>query len=245
MLDIQHLSYSIGEKKILRNVSFTLLSGEFVGLLGPNGSGKTTVIRALSGVAEPFDGTIWLEGKNLKSISRKERAQIIAVVPQEAHFAFPFSVREIVLMGRAPHQKQFAFDSAEDVAIAKQAMEMTDCLQFEGRTIDTLSGGEKQRVLLARALAQKPKILLLDEPASHLDLAHQQSLFELLKKLHQEGMTLLCVFHDINLAALCCQRLLFLKEGELKIQGGVKETARSEVILDIFGALPPPHFLFS
>src|SRR3989338_3716825 len=137
MLKMNQLSTSIDGKKILKDVSFTLSSGDFVGLLGPNGSGKTTVIRALSGVAEPYEGTIWLNGKDLKSISRKERAQVIAVVPQEAHFAFPFSVREIVLMGRAPHQKQFAFDSAEDVALARQAMEMTDCMQFEDRSIDT------------------------------------------------------------------------------------------------------------
>ena len=235
MFEIQKLSYSIRTKNILRNISFSLSPGDFSGLLGPNGSGKTTVIRALSGVAD-YEGSIFLNGKDLKSYSRKEAAKVIAVVPQEAHFAFPFSAHEIVLMGRMPHQKHFAFDSKEDLAIAQKAMELTDCAQFADRAMDTLSGGEKQRVLLARALTQKPKILLLDEPASHLDLAHQQSLFKLLKKLNEEeGITILCVVHDLNIASLCCKKLLFLKEGELKVQGTVAEVANARTIRDIFG----------
>ncbi|MDO8520330.1 MAG: ABC transporter ATP-binding protein, partial [Deltaproteobacteria bacterium] len=145
MLQISQLSYSIDGKKILSDISFTLSEGDFAGLMGPNGSGKTTVIRALSGVIRGYDGVLSLSGRDLKTYPRKEAARLIAVVPQEAHFPFPFTVREIVLMGRAPHQKQWAFDSIEDVKIASLAMDEADCAQFAERAIDTLSGGEKQR----------------------------------------------------------------------------------------------------
>lgn len=235
MISTRDLTYSVNGKPILDHVSFQINAGEFVGLMGPNGSGKTTLIKILSGGIRDHEGSATLHLLHINRLRARGLAQTLAVVPQEAHFAFPFTCLEVVLMGRHPFQKALAFDSDEDFQIAKQAMAQTDCWQFAERTIQTLSGGEKQRVLLARALAQKPKILLLDEPASHLDLKHQEVLFGLLKQLHQsERLTLLCVIHDLKSASEYPQRLLLLREGRLEVQGKTQEVLTEENIRKIF-----------
>lgn len=235
MLATKNLSYAIAGKQILKNISFEIEEGQFVGLLGPNGSGKTTLIRILSGIYRNYDGTASLKLLHLNRLPPRGLAQSIAVVPQEADFAFPFSALEIVLMGRSPFQKHFAFNSVADHQIARAAMEKTDCWQFAARPMDTLSGGEKQRVLLARALAQKPRILLLDEPASHLDFKHQRTLFSLLKNLNcEQKITIVCVVHDLNIASLYFDQLLLLKEGLLSIFGKTDEVLNRENIKKIF-----------
>lgn len=251
MLATKNLFYSIQGRPILKDISCEIHRGDFVGLLGPNGSGKTTLLKILSGVYKGYQGEALLNLMYIDQMKPRGLAKTVAVVPQEAHFAFPFTALEIVLMGRYPYQKGFSFESEVDLQIARVSMEKTDCWQFAEREIDTLSGGEKQRVLLARALAQKPKILLLDEPASHLDLKHQEDLFRLLTELHQtEQLTLLCVIHDMNRAALHCNRLFFLKGGELVLQGAVAEVMSSENIQNIFDVqlkqvtTPEGHTLF-
>lgn len=234
MLEIINLSYSISGKTILKDVSFEIKKGEFIGLLGPNGSGKTTLIKILSGVYRNYQGKANLNLIPIKNLRPKGLAQVVATVPQECEFPFSFSALEIVLMGRFPHKKNFSFDSLEDYQLAKVMMQKTDCWQFAGRVMNSLSGGEKQRVLLARALVSQPKILLLDEPASHLDLKHQQELFNLLKNLHQEGITILCVVHDLNIASLYFDKLVFLKEGKALVAGNNKDVLTPQTIREVF-----------
>lgn len=239
MLRTVNLSYSVNEKSILKNISFEVAEGEFIGLLGPNGAGKTTLLRIVSGALRDYEGVATYKLLNINQLSPKNLARSIAVVPQETFFAFSHTVLEVVLMGRSPFQRHFAFESNEDIQIARAAMERTDCWQFANRTIDTLSGGEKQRVLLARALTQKPEVLLLDEPASHLDLKHQQSLFRLLKEINKkDGVTIICVAHDLNTASTYCSRLLLLKDGELLFQGGTRDVMNEENIEKVFDITP-------
>lgn len=206
-----------------------------VGLLGPNGSGKTTLLRILSGVYRDYQGAANLNLMPVKNLSYRGLAQFIAVLPQEAFFPFSFLALEVVLMGRTPFKTRFSFDSETDLQIARVCMERTDCWQFAHRDINTLSGGEKQRVLMARALAQQPKILLLDEPASHLDLKHQTELYNLLTDLNQnDGLTILCVVHDLNVASRYFERLLFLKNGQLLLQGETPLVMTEENLQNIF-----------
>ncbi|MBI4411930.1 MAG: ABC transporter ATP-binding protein [Deltaproteobacteria bacterium] len=251
MIETKDLTYSVEDKKILEGVTFRMEQGDFVALLGPNGSGKTTLIKILSGVYRDYSGAANLNLMHIGRMRSRGIAQFVSVVPQEAHFAFPFTALEVVLMGRQAFQKNFSFDSAEDLQIASRAMERTDCRQFADRKISTLSGGEKQRVLLARALAQKPRFLLLDEPASHLDLKHQGDLFRLLVDLNRsDGIAVLCVVHDLNLASLYAKRLLCLKEGRLVLQGETGEVLTEENIRKVFGipcrklASPDGHSYF-
>lgn len=244
MLEAKNISYGVNGKKILDGVSFRMERGEFVGLLGPNGAGKTTLLKILGGVIRHYEGTATLNLIHLKAMKPRGLAQFIATVPQENHFAFPFSALEIVLMGRQPHRRSFSFDSEEDLQIARVAMDRTDCRQFSERTIDTLSGGEKQRVLLARAMAQKPAILLLDEPATHLDLAHTLSLFQLLSELNKgDRLTILCVVHDLNLASRFCKRVLVLKEGRLALEGEGGAVLQDDRLEGIFGVSFERHVL--
>jgi len=235
MLEIKKLSYAISGKQILKDVSFKIDRGEFVGLLGPNGAGKTTLLKILSGIYRDYTGAANLHLMPVKNLSPRGLAQTIAMVPQESHFAFSFSALEVVLMGRTPYKTRFSFDSEEDLQIARVAMDRTDCLQFANQDINTLSGGEKQRVLLARALAQKPQILLLDEPASHLDLKHQMELYHLLRDLNQQdGITIVCVVHDLNMASQYFSNLLFLKDGVLLLQGPARVLMTEKNLEQVF-----------
>lgn len=241
MLQTKNLSYSIKNQKILDDVSFTIERGEFSALLGPNGSGKTTLIKILSGVIRQYQGVATLHGLYINGLTPKGLAKTVAVVPQEANFIFPIKALEVVLMGRHPHQKGFAFDSLEDHQIAKSAMMKTDCWQFSARNIQTLSGGERQRVLLARALAQKPDILLLDEPANHLDLKHQKDLYELLDVLNKkEGVTILCVMHDLNWASRYARQVLLLKNGRVMANGSPRDVLNSANIASVFDVACTP-----
>jgi iron complex transport system ATP-binding protein len=190
------------------------------GLLGPNGSGKSTVVRLLSGVLVPQRGRVCLAGQPLTTLRREALAQRIAVVPQETRIDVPFSVFEIVLMGRTPHHERFGFESKADIALAHRAMELTDVKGLAHRAIHELSGGERQRVILARALAQTPQLLLLDEPTAFLDIKHQVEVCDLVRHLsRQEGLTVVSILHDLNLAALYCDRLALLKQGRVFASG--------------------------
>lgn len=234
--EIKNLSFSYEEKNIFREISGEIRDGEFLGLLGPNGCGKTTLLKLLSGVIKPSSGEVKLFGKDLGKYSRNEVAKQVAVLPQDNLIDFPFSVLEVVLMGRSPYLGNFRWEGPEDTAVVREAMEQTDCFHLAGRDIRSLSGGERERVLLARALSQQPKILLLDEPTTHLDLQHQRETFYLLQRLHREKkLTLVVALHDLNFAAQSCDRILLLKDQRWNALGPPEAVLTPEKIAEVFG----------
>lgn len=236
LYQIQNLSFAYGDKTILDEISFEVASGEFLGILGPNGCGKTTLIKLLSGVLKPTRGRILLNQKELENYPRKEIARQVGVLPQDNLIDFPFRSLEIALMGRAPYLGNFRWEGPKDLAIVRAAMEQTDCWQFAHQDIRSLSGGERERVLLARALSQEPTVLLLDEPTTHLDLQHQQRAFRLLQNLHKEKkLTFIVVLHDLNFASQSCKRLMLLKDHKIHSLGTPAEVLTGETIREVFG----------
>jgi iron complex transport system ATP-binding protein len=220
---------------VLRNVSFTVNSGEFLSIVGPNGSGKTTLLRLLDRILIPNLGTILLGRTNFQKLSRSDIAKRIAFVPQNGSLQFPFTVYEVVLMGRSPHIRGAAFESHRDREIARLTMEQTDVAHLADQPITRLSGGERQRALIARALAQEPDIILLDEPNAHLDIAHQLEVFRIIKQLNtQAGLTVVSVSHDLNLAATFSDRIAMLMNGELTALGPPREVFTEEKINAVF-----------
>jgi len=217
---INGLGYSYGETTVLSDVSFEVEKGAFYIILGPNGSGKTTLMKLAAGVMKKKCGSIEISGKLLENYSRKQLAGKLAFVPQLIPVDFPFTVREVVMSGRAPHQGLLGFEGREDSKRVEEAMAFTDIDHLKDRKIDRLSGGERQRVFIAAALCQNPEIILLDEPTSALDLAHQLSVMDLMEKLkHQRNITIMMISHDINLAAMYADKILLLKEGKVVNEG--------------------------
>jgi iron complex transport system ATP-binding protein len=214
-LEARNLRFSYGENAVVDDVSFCVAAGEMLGILGPNGSGKSTLLRLLSGVLAPASGAVYVHGQPLANYSHRQLGQTIAVVPQDTVIEFPFSVTEVVLMGRSPHLGGFAFEGDRDVEVAHQAMQRTGVLDLAHRSIHELSGGERQRVVLARALTQEARIMLLDEPGAFLDIRHTVEIYDLLQDLQREGRSIITVLHDLNLAALYCDRVALLKAGRL------------------------------
>ncbi len=222
MLDIRDIDVYYGNRKILYGISFTVNEGEFVGIIGPNGTGKTTLIKTITGVLKPRAGAIFLDGTNIERLDRKEIARIMAVVPQSTPVTPMFTVQDVVLMGRYPHLKNRfnTFESESDLKIADEIMRLTDVYNLADRSMDNLSGGERQEVIIARALAQQPKILLLDEPTSNLDIKHQIKILELVKGLTVNNeITALMAIHDLNLAARFCDRLILLHNHRIQSIG--------------------------
>lgn len=210
-LQINHISFSYTHAPVLRDVSFSVPHREFLGILGPNGSGKSTLLRLLIGALQPSEGKILLDGQEISTFSRGDLARRIAYVPQEGSWVFPIPVREVVLMGRAPFTGTLGFESKADQMIADEAMEMVDIASLADQPINAISGGERQRTLLARALAQQPHVVVLDEPNIHLDLSHQIEIFKILRSQNLErGLSVICVSHDVNLASAFCNTILFL-----------------------------------
>jgi iron complex transport system ATP-binding protein len=214
-LAAQGVSFAYGSEPVIDDLSFVLRAGENLGIIGPNGSGKSTLIRLLSGVLDPRQGQVRLFGQPLSECDRRHVARAIAVVPQETSIEFPYSVTEVVLMGRSPHFGGFAFEGDRDVEIAHAAMRRTAVEHLAHRSIHELSGGERQRVILARALAQETPILLLDEPGAFLDIRHEVEIYDLLRDLQGDGKSIVTVLHDLNLAALYCERVALLHRGRL------------------------------
>lgn len=233
---LEKVSLSYGAKAVLDEIDLTIEAGAWVGILGPNGCGKTSLLRLMAGVVRPVGGRIELYGQALSRYSPKDVARIVSVLPQENPLDFPFSAMEVVLMGRAPYLKGLGWESAEDRRIAHEAMELTDCLALAGEDIRLLSGGERERVFLARALAQKPRVLLLDEPTTHLDLKRQSEVYRLLKRLHRsEKLTILSVLHDLNFAAQACGKILVLSQGRIAAAGAPGQVLKADLIEAIFG----------
>jgi iron complex transport system ATP-binding protein len=220
----------------LADVSFAVEPGEILGIVGPNSSGKTTLLRLLTRVHAPARGEIRFRGTPLARVPRRALAREVAVVPQEEHPAFPVSVRELVLMGRFPHGARRVFEGAADLARAEAAMAAAGVLAVAEQPVDTLAGGEWQRTLLARALAQEPRVLLLDEPTSHLDLRHQRDIAGLLRRLNRErGLTVVLVSHDLNLAGELADRLLLLAGGRIARLGAPREVLEAGVLEAVYG----------
>ena len=222
-------------REIFRDLSLSLEEGEIVGLIGPNSSGKTTLLKILDGILAPDRGEVLLGGKKVRTLPRSEIARTIAVVPQEMEVPFSFTAGEIVLMGRAPYLGRFAWEKKKDLDIAREGMALTDVLDLEKRPFWELSQGEKQRVLMARALAQEPKIILLDEPTSHLDINHQVELNELIRRLNEDrNLTVLNISHDLNLAAEYSRRVVLLHRGALFASGSPAEVLTEENIRRVY-----------
>jgi iron complex transport system ATP-binding protein len=223
-LETVGLSFAYGEEIALEGVSLHVEPGEVVGLLGPNGSGKSTLVRVLSGILPHYGGAARVDGVEVRHTRRRDLARKLAVVPQETSFGFPFTVLETVLMGRHPHLAGLAFEADRDIELARAALGRCGAAHLEGRTIQDLSSGERQRVVFARALVQEPQALLLDEPASFLDIRHQTELYDLVRELAAaDGTAVLTVLHDLNLAAEYCDRIYLLRKGRVAAAGRTHE----------------------
>ena len=236
MIEVDSVFFRYHQDWVLQDVSFQVRKGEFVGVIGPNGSGKTTLLKTLYRLLTPQRGDILFDHLSLKKMSRGEIAKKIAVVAQETYPAFPFRVIEMVLMGRSPYLGHLMFESPKDLEIAKRAMEWTEILPISQRPIDELSGGERKRVYIARALAQEPEVILLDEPTTNLDIHHQVESLDLVLSLNREkGLTILMASHDLNLASEYSDRLILLQHGRIFHMGPPEEVMTQENIEKVYG----------
>ena len=236
MLDVQNISVDYGSREILRDVSFTLKSGEIIALLGANGAGKTTLIRALNGTIPVSLGEILLDGKRLNEYSRREIAQTIAVVAQENETKFPVSVLDFVLAGRFAHGSAFGWETEGDINLTNNALAKCDLGDYANRMMNELSGGERQRVVLARAVATEAAILLLDEPTANLDLAHQALMFRLVQeRCRNSGASAIVITHDMNLASEFGDKVMLLKDGGVFAKGSSGEVLTEDNIEVAFG----------
>ncbi|NLB34810.1 MAG: ABC transporter ATP-binding protein [Elusimicrobia bacterium] len=233
---IQAKSISAGYTNFkLENINLQLKRKTFYVLAGPNASGKTTLIRALGGVIPLETGSLKIFGKSSEDLSALDRGRLISHIPAEFHSGFPFSVREIVMMGRNPHIGRFAPYSKKDQEIAEEAMNDAGCLELANRSITELSSGQRQLVLLARAISQDTPFMLLDEPASHLDPAQASRVYDLLVRLVERGKTLLAVMHDLTAASNYCENLILMKKGRIYAQGAPKEILNPELLKEVYG----------
>lgn len=221
----------VGNKKILNNLNLNLHDKEFLGIIGPNGSGKSTFLKCLYRVQKPTSGAIYFNGKILDEISYRESALQISVVAQHNFYSFDFTVLDVVLMGRAPHKKLLERDNENDFLIARHALKTVGMEHFEKRNFSTLSGGEQQRVILARALAQQTECLILDEPTNHLDIKYQLQIMDIVKSLN---ITVVAAIHDLNIAAMYCDRIIAFKEGSIIGCGTPKELLNRDFIYDMY-----------
>ena len=238
MLQVENVSGGYGNSLVVKSVTFDVKKGEVLGILGPNGSGKSTLLKIISGILKAESGTVTIDGKSASLYSQKEFARKVAVLPQLHAHAFSHTVRETVELGRYPHQAGlFSSWSKEDERAVTVAMKNTAITRYEKQSIELLSGGEQQRVFVAQALAQEAPILLLDEPTNHLDIAHQQQLLDTIRKQAvDKGLTVISVFHDINLASLYCDRLLLLDEGQISEIGLPQDVVKEEAIETVYKA---------
>ncbi len=232
-ISADNISVRYGEHHVIEQFSLAVDQGGFIGILGPNGCGKTTFLRAISRILKPDQGAVFIDGLDAESYDSRTLAKTIGCVGQETDVAFPFTVREIVLMGRYPHIGKLAPLSPKDLAIADEAMKTTNTFHLADRLITEVSGGERQRVLIARTLTQQPRILLLDEPTSHLDINHQIEIMDLIRDLTPK-ITVIGVFHDLNLASYFCDRIVLMKQGKILAVGTPAEVLTPEKIRESF-----------
>ena len=255
LFEIKHLVQSYGSSPVLQDVSFNIEEGEIFGIIGPNGSGKSTLIRAISGLYSPTSGQIHLQNKPLSLFSHKELARLIAVLEQEGTPSLPFTVEQIVSMGRYPWLKPFSDLGSRDYEIIESVLKNFDLWDKRNFKVSTLSGGQRQLVSLARAMAQEPRILILDEPTTYLDIGHQILVMEHVRKWHHERtITVIMVLHDLNIAGQYCDRLLLLNQGEIVSCGSTHEVLKENTLGEVYKAslvciehptLGVPQFLLS
>lgn len=236
--EVRHLRFKYLNNAVLDDLSFTIDGGDFFGIIGPNGAGKSTLLRILGRVLDGQPGTVRVFGRDISAYSGKERARLIGFVPQETHFGLDFTVLDVIKMGRYPHLPMLALGDERDPTSVEQAVTAADISALKGRMVDSLSSGERQRVIIARALAQQPKVLLLDEPTSHLDLKHQVEIMELLKRLNVSGLTVILVSHDLNLASLYCSRILLLNRGRIEAIDRPGKIVSREWLAQVYGIDP-------
>ena len=232
--DIEGISFAYGDKTVIDHFSIRLDTGRFYGIIGPNGCGKSTFLDLLVGSRTPDAGSIRLNGRNLTEYTRKRLAREIALVPQNFYINFPFTAGEIVMMGRYPHMPRFSGPSPKDTAVVEETMALTATAEFTDRFITELSGGERQRVVFARALVQETEILILDEATSNLDVNYAISLLNIAARRVDQGMTVIAVMQDINLAAAFCDHLVFMKSGRPAALGKTADVLTSETIRAVF-----------
>ena len=231
-IQTDNIQVSFGSKTILQDISLAIQDNEFVGIIGPNGSGKSTFLKCLSRVLQPNGGKIFFDGTEMSSLSHRDTALKMAVVAQHSTVNFDFSVLEMVLMGRSPYKGLLDRDQLDDYEIARHALAQVGLSDFESRNFNTLSGGEQQRVILARALAQRTECLVLDEPTNHLDIKYQLELMTIVKRL---DATVVSAIHDLNLAAIYCDRIIALKDGHIVCSGTPQDVLSSDTIRHIYG----------
>lgn len=231
-LQIENLSFAYADKLIIEDICLKVKQGEFVGLIGPNGSGKSTVLKNLYRALKPDTGEVTLDGENLYTISHKEAATKVGVIGQENHVPFDFKVEEIVAMGRSPYKNLFDRDTQKDKDIIRNSLECLGIEKMAKRNYLNLSGGEKQRVLIARVIAQQTDFLILDEPTNHLDIRYQIQILDFVKRLKA---TVLTAVHDLNLAAFYCDKIYVLKEGQVYTYGTPEEVLTPQMIHEVYG----------
>lgn len=240
LLTLQGLKAAYEAREVLHGLDLSLQAGEMFGLLGPNGSGKSTLLRVIAGLLPASGGSVLLHGRSLMQLAPRERARRVALVPQSVALPFAFPVADMVAMGRHPHLGLLGAPGKRDFEAIRTAMEQTDCLELRDRLVTELSGGELQRVIIARALAQEPELLLLDEPTAHLDLNHQLDIARLLQQLNrQRQLTVVWVSHDVNLAAEFCRRLVMLQDGNIVADGPPEVVVTSEMVERVYGLRVP------
>mgnify|MGYP006290257815 CR=1 FL=1 len=231
MIDIKNITFAYNGKPVLKDVSESIYPGEFIGIIGPNGSGKTTLMRCMNGILSPGQGKVELEGKDLARFSSNQLARKIAYVPQILTNVFPSTVFDTILMGRKPHLGWAP--TKKDLEITAEIIEKLDLADIAIKDINKLSGGQRQRVFIGRALAQEPKVILLDEPTANLDLHHQHEVMRLLKDLSRKEISIVVSIHDLNLAMQYCLRFLLIHEGKLEARGGL-EIFRPEILEKVY-----------
>lgn len=242
MIDIKGLTCGYGEKMVLRDIDLSIKKGQFFGIIGPNGSGKTTILRAITRLVKPVSGGIFLDGSDMKDIYFSNIAKKIAVVSQNMPL-LAMSVREFVLLGRIPYYSKLQFfEKEEDMAIAGKVMEMTGILHLQDSLMSEMSAGEVQLAFIARGLAQQPEVLLLDEPTSHLDITHQAGILDLVKRLNrQENLTVVIILHDLNLASEYCDSLALMDNGKVKRAGIPEEVLDYRTIEEVYKTVVVVH----
>lgn len=231
-LETKQVSFSISDERILHEVSVQIKEKQFVGLIGPNGSGKSTLLKNMYRFLKPESGTVLLNEQDILKQSSKSIAKNLAVVSQETPVVFDFTVHDLVSMGRTPHKKLFELDQERDFQIVKNALDQTGIAHLEKRSFSSLSGGEKKRVMVARALAQQAQMLILDEPTNHLDIQHQLQLMDLIQTLH---LTVVAAIHDLNIAAMYCDQIYVLQQGRIVNFGTPEEVLTPALLQDVFG----------
>jgi len=233
ILELASIGISFGPLRVLQDIALRCASPEMVALAGPNGAGKSTLLGIIAGLRPGYNGSCKLYGTDVHRWKRRDFARKVAFVPQSLKLDFPFTAEEVVFMGRTPHAGGF-FESGRDREAARRAMELTDMGEFAGRDFRALSGGERQRVILASALAQEPRVLLLDEPTSFLDLSHQFAIYSLLRRLREEGILVIAATHDLNLAASYSDRVVVLQKGRIVADAGPCDALSVARIREVF-----------